>query len=48
MGNFKEKMIKGEAVYGTMVSVFDTPDIVRVLKNNGIEWFFYDAEHGYP
>ncbi len=46
--NFKERMRNGEAMIGTMLSVFDTPDIVRFMKNNGIEWFFYDAEHGYP
>lgn len=48
MHNLKERLKNGEYAYGTMISVFDTPDIVRILKNCGIEWFFYDGEHGYP
>jgi 2-dehydro-3-deoxyglucarate aldolase/4-hydroxy-2-oxoheptanedioate aldolase len=47
-GGFKNKISEGKAVYGTMVSIFDNPDISRILKNAGFEWFFFDCEHGYP
>lgn len=44
----KKKLASGRASYGTMVSVFDNPEISRILKNAGFEWFFFDCEHGYP
>lgn len=43
----REKIKNGGAVYGTMVSIFDNPEISRILKNAGCEWFFFDTEHGY-
>ena len=43
----REKIKNGGAAYGTMVSIFDNPEISRILKNSGCEWFFFDTEHGY-
>jgi len=48
LNNLKKKFEMGESAIGTMISVFDIPALVNILKNCGIEWFFYDAEHGYP
>jgi len=44
----KSVLKAGGSSIGTMISAFDTPEISRILKNCGFEWFFYDAEHGYP
>lgn len=45
---FKERINSGEALYGTMLSMFDTPEMARILKEAGFDWFFFDTEHGYP
>lgn len=44
----KERLMQGECVYGTMVGVLDSPDIALMLQECGLDWFFFDAEHGYP
>ena len=44
----RQKIASGEAVYGTMLTIFDHPEISRILKNAGFDWFFLDCEHGYP
>ena len=48
MSDFKKQLANGKHTFGTMISVFDAPDIVRILHNCGLEWFFYDSEHGHP
>lgn len=48
MNALKEKFKNGGCSYGTMIGVLDSPDLIKILSNNGFEWFFYDAEHGYP
>ncbi|MDK2800994.1 MAG: hypothetical protein PWP27_2627 [Clostridiales bacterium] len=45
--DLKERLKKGEAVIGTMVTVFDNPDIIKMLKVCGFDLFIVDCEHGY-
>ncbi|WHH57624.1 aldolase/citrate lyase family protein [Petroclostridium sp. X23] len=47
MSNLKERLKNGESVVGTMVTVFDNPDIVKMLKVCGFDLFIVDSEHGY-
>lgn len=47
MNNLKERLRKGESVIGTMVTVFDNPDIIKMLKVCGFDLFIIDCEHGY-
>ncbi|MBZ4646217.1 MAG: hypothetical protein JG777_1706 [Clostridia bacterium] len=47
MNNVKERLKKGESIIGTMVTVFDNPDIVKMLKVCGFDLFIVDSEHGY-
>lgn len=44
----KERLYSGACVYGTMLGVLDSPDLVLLLKECGMDWFFFDAEHGCP
>ncbi|MDK2810522.1 MAG: hypothetical protein PWR27_1231, partial [Petroclostridium sp.] len=37
MNNVKERLKKGESIIGTMVTVFDNPDIVKMLKVCGFD-----------
>lgn len=46
--HLRERLARNEAVYGTMVTIFDNPEIARVLREAGLDWFFYDGEHVYP
>ena len=32
---FKDRINSGEALYGTMLSMFDTPEMARILKEAG-------------
>ncbi|MDK2811407.1 MAG: hypothetical protein PWR27_2116, partial [Petroclostridium sp.] len=41
------RLKKGESIIGTMVTVFDNPDIVKMLKVCGFDLFIVDSEHGY-
>ena len=47
MDIFKAKLLKKEAVIGTMISEISTPNIVRMVKSAGYEFVFVDCEHGY-
>ena len=42
----KERLRRGEQVLGTMVTTFASPDIARILKNCGFDFFIVDCEHG--
>ena len=44
--NLKERLRKGESVLGTMVIVFDNPEMAKILKVSGFDFFLVDAEHG--
>lgn len=46
MCNLKERLKNGESIIGTMITVFDNPDIVKMLKVCGFDSFIIDSEHG--
>lgn len=46
MAEIKEKIKKGEHVLGTMITVFQNPDIVKILKVCGYDFVIIDCEHG--
>ena len=46
MGNIKQRLKNGESIVGTMITVFDSPDIVKILKVCGFDFFMIDCEHG--
>jgi 2-keto-3-deoxy-L-rhamnonate aldolase RhmA len=46
MINLKSRLKNGESVIGTMVTVFDNPDLVKMLKVAGFDYFVIDCEHG--
>lgn len=45
--NIKERLRRNEAVLGTMVTVFDSPEIAKLLKVCGFDFFVIDCEHGH-
>ena len=44
--NLKKRIQSGERVLGTMVTTFDTPDLAKILKVCGFDFFIIDCEHG--
>jgi len=44
--NLKTRLKQGEQVLGTMVTVFDSPEIAKILKVCGFDYFVIDCEHG--
>ena len=49
MNNFfglKERLRAGEYLMGTMITTFDSPDLVRILQNCGFDYCIMDCEHG--
>lgn len=46
MSNLKTRLKNGESVIGTMLNVVDNPDIVKILKVCGFDYFILDNEHG--
>ena len=47
MKSLKQKFIRNDAVLGTMISEFATPNLVRMLQTAGFEFAIVDCEHGY-
>ena len=45
--NLKEKLKNGESVLGTMITVFDHVDMLRIFKNTGFDFVIIDNELGY-
>lgn len=45
--NLKEKLRSGENVLGTMITVFDHVDMLRIFKNTGFDFAVIDNELGY-
>lgn len=43
----KERLARGEQVLGTMITVFDNPEIAKILKVCGFDFFIVDCEHGH-
>ena len=44
--NLKEKLKAGQSILGTMVTVFENPEIAKMLKVCGFDFFIVDCEHG--
>ncbi len=44
--NLKTRLQQGEHILGTMISVFDNPEIAKILKVCGYDFFIVDCEHG--
>jgi len=45
MSNLKQRLKNNESIVGTMITVFDNPDIVKILKVCGFDLFMIDCEH---
>ena len=45
--NLKQKLKNGESVLGTMITVFDSPELAKILKVCGFDFFVVDCEHGH-
>ena len=46
MAEIKDKLRNGENVLGTMITVFQNPDIMKILKVCGYDFVIIDCEHG--
>lgn len=46
MLSLKQRLRNGEQVLGTMVATFASPDIGKILKGCGFDFFIIDCEHG--
>ena len=44
--NLKTRLRQGEHILGTMISVVDNPEIAKILKVCGYDFFIVDCEHG--
>ena len=44
--NLKARLKNNENIMGTMVTVFDNPEIAKILKVCGFDYFVIDCEHG--
>lgn len=44
--SLKARLKQGERVLGTMITVFDNPEIAKILKVCGFDYFIVDCEHG--
>jgi len=44
--SLKTKLKKGEQILGTMVVLFDHPEIAKIIKICGFDYFIIDCEHG--
>jgi 2-keto-3-deoxy-L-rhamnonate aldolase RhmA len=46
MWNLKERLRRGESLVGTMVIALGNPEMAKILKVSGFDFFIVDAEHG--
>jgi len=44
--NLKNRLKNGEKILGTMITAFDNPEVVKMLKVVGFDLFIVDCEHG--
>lgn len=44
--DLKKRLQNGEKVLGTMITIFDNPEIGKMLKVGGFDYFIIDCEHG--
>lgn len=47
MNSLKNTLQQGKPITGTMITLFDNPDLIRILKECGFDFFILDCEHGY-
>jgi 2-dehydro-3-deoxyglucarate aldolase/4-hydroxy-2-oxoheptanedioate aldolase len=45
--NLKERLKAGQSILGTMITIFDNPEIAKMLKVCGFDFFIVDCEHGH-
>lgn len=45
--NLKQRLKQGEPLVGTMINLVDNPDIAKIVKVCGFDFFIIDFEHGY-
>jgi 2-dehydro-3-deoxyglucarate aldolase/4-hydroxy-2-oxoheptanedioate aldolase len=45
--NLKQKLRNNESVLGTMITVFASPELAKILKVCGFDFFVVDCEHGH-
>ncbi|MGE4352491.1 MAG: HpcH/HpaI aldolase/citrate lyase family protein [Oscillospiraceae bacterium] len=46
MTDIKSRLKNGENIFGTMINIVDHPDIVKIFKSCGFDYFIVDCEHG--
>ncbi|MEY8337671.1 aldolase/citrate lyase family protein [Lachnospiraceae bacterium 62-35] len=46
IADIKEKLKAGDKVLGTMITVFQNPDIIKIMKQCGYDYVLIDCEHG--
>lgn len=46
MASLKQRLKNNEQVLGTMATTFASPDLPKILKNCGFDYFIIDCEHG--
>ena len=46
MVDFRNKLLNGHQLIGTMINIFDHIDIVKIFKSCGFDYFIIDNEHG--
>ena len=46
MSSLKVRLKNGESIIGTMITVMDHPDIVKIMKVAGFDFVIIDNEHG--
>ncbi len=46
MPSIKERLNNGENIIGTMITVIDHPDMIKVVKSCGFDLAILDCEHG--
>lgn len=44
--DLKRKLKTGESILGTMIIAFDNPELAKILKVVGFDFFIVDCEHG--
>jgi 2-keto-3-deoxy-L-rhamnonate aldolase RhmA len=46
MNTLKERLRQGQSILGTMITTFSNPDLSKILKVCGFDFFIVDCEHG--
>jgi len=46
MSDLKERLRQGKSILGTMITTFRNPDLAKILKLCGFDFFIVDCEHG--